>query len=205
MSSFRGNKMFSKISRYKKLEDVVVGDSDGKLAASKALRLIPKVDGEFLHTVEENDRLDHLAYKYYKQPRKWWRICDANPTYPFPSALLGKDTMVVEHFPIIIDKEEDEPLWSEVLADLNALVGVEQVRVVKEEVALVERIETVGSETVTLIVPRYRYTVIVRYNSMNLDSTQLVNSMVSLDLVVGPPERVGRIGKTLVIPPNTVV
>jgi hypothetical protein len=197
--------MFSKISRYKKLEDVAVVGRDGKLAASKALRLIPEVDGEFLHTVEENDRLDHLAFKYYKQPRKWWRICDANPAYPFPPALLGKDTMVVEEFPLVIDNEDDEPLWSDVLADLNGLVGVEYARVVKEEVELVERIETVGSETVTLIVPLYRYTIIVRYNGMNLDSRQLMNRMAVLDLVVGPPERIGRIGKSIVIPPNTVV
>jgi hypothetical protein len=149
--------------------------------------------------------LDHLAYKYYKQPRKWWRICDANPDWPFPPALLGKDSLVVEHFPLIIDSEEDEPLWSETLADLNALVGVEYARVVKEEVELVERIETVGPETVTLVVPRYRYTIIVRYNAMNLDSSQLMNRMAGLDLVVGPPERVGRIGKAIVIPPNTVV
>jgi hypothetical protein len=197
--------MFSKISRYKKIEDVVVVGRDGKLAASKALRLIPEVDGEFLHTVEENDRLDHLAYKYYKQPRKWWRICDANPDYPFPPALLGKDTMVDERFPLIIDNEDDEPIWSGVLTDLNGLVGVEHVRVVKEEVDLVERIETIGSETVALTVPLYRYTMIVRYNGMILDSAQLMDRMASLDLVVGPPERVGRVGKTIVIPPNTVV
>ncbi|HMS82447.1 MAG TPA: hypothetical protein PKD12_02205 [Nitrospira sp.] len=197
--------MFSKSSRYKKLEDVVVVDRDGKRSASKALRLIPEVDGEFLHTVEETDRLDHLAYKYYKQPRKWWRICDANPDYPFPSALLGKDVMVVEQFPLIIDHEEDEPLWPDVLADFTGLVGVEHVRLVKEEVDLVERIETVGTDTVTLIVPLYRYWMIVRYNGMNLDSKQLMDRMTGLGLTVGPPEIVGRVGKSIVIPPNTVV
>ena len=196
--------MFSKISRYRKLEDVVVPDSSGRLAASKALRLIPKVDGEFLHTVEENDRLDHLAFKYYKQPRKWWRICDANPDFPFPPALLGKDTLVVERFPLIINTEADEPLWSEVLADLTAIVGVEQVRVLKEELALVDRTVTIGPDTVTIQVPKYGYTIIVHYNGLNLSSTFLVNRMVSLNLDVGPPERIGRIGKTLIIPPNTV-
>ncbi len=196
--------MFSKNSRYKKLEDVVVSDSEGKQAASKALRRIPEVSGEFLHTVEENDRLDHLAFKYYKQPKKWWRICDANPGHPFPPALLGKDTMVIEHFPLIIDSEADEPLWSEVLADLRAEVGVEQVQLIKEETALVERIETVGSETVTLIVPEYAYRLVVRYNGMNLDTTALVTRMTGLDLEVGPPKPVGRIGKAIIIPPNTV-
>ncbi len=196
--------MFSNNSRYKKLEDVVVKDSDGTQAASKALRLIPEVEGDFQHTVEENDRLDHLAYKYYKQPKKWWRICDTNPDHPFPPALLGKDTMVAEQFPLLITEEMDKPLWFEVLESLRAMVGVEQVRLIKKEIALVERIEIVGSETVTRTVPKYAYTLIVHYNNMNLDTTALVSRMTDLDLVVGPPERVGRIGKTIVIPPNAV-
>ncbi len=196
--------MFFKNSRYKKLEDVVVGDSEGTQAVSKALRHIPEVSGEFLHTVEENDRLDHLAYKYYKQPKKWWRICDANPGFPFPPALLGKDPIVTEQFPLIINAEADEPRWSEGLSDLNAVVGIEQIQLIKEEIALVERIETIGSEAVTLIVPRYRYALIVRYNSMNLDTAALVARIVTLGLAVGPPEQVGRVGKTIVIPPNAV-
>ena len=202
--SYRGRNMFSKNSRYKKLGDVVVADSDGREAMSKALRLIPEVDGNFLHTVEENDRLDHLGYKYYKKPRKWWRICDANPDYPFPPALLGKDTMVEEHFPLIIETEAEEPPWSAVLVDLNATIGVEHVQLNKVQIDLVEQLETVGLETVTVSTPRYGYSLVVRYNSMNLDSTQLVSRMAGLDLAVGPPERVGRVGKSIVIPPNTV-
>ena len=197
--------MFSKTSRYKKLEDVVVADSDGKLSASKALRLTPDVTGKFLHTVEESDRLDHLAYKYYKQPQKWWRICAANPDYPFPPALLGKDVMAVEQFPIMIGNEESEPLWSDVLADLNGLVGVEYAQLAKEEAELVERVETMGPDTVTLTVPLYRYTITVLYNSMNLNTRQLIDRMTGLGLAVGLPETAGRVGKTIVIPPNTVV
>lgn len=79
--------MFSRISRYRKLADVVTTDAKGRKLASKSLRLPPEVSGTFLHTVEEVDRLDHLAYKYYKQPRKWWRICDANPEFMSPQAL----------------------------------------------------------------------------------------------------------------------
>jgi hypothetical protein len=196
--------MFSKISRYRKLEDVVVPDRTGALTASRSLRLIPRVEGEFLHTVEEHDRLDHLAYKYYRQPRKWWRISDANPDYPFPPAVLGKGTTVIQHFPLIINAEEDEPFWADVLAGLDAMVGVEHAQVVKEELSLVERAETVGTETATVLVPRYGYQVIVRYNGMNLDLAQLVDRLADLGLTLGPHERIGRVGKTLVIPPNTV-
>ena len=88
--------MFSKISRYRKLPDVVTIDVQGRRLESKSLRLLPEVTGIFLHTVESGDRLDHLAYKYYKQPRKWWRICDANPEFPSPQALLGKESIVID-------------------------------------------------------------------------------------------------------------
>ena len=64
--------MFSKISRYRKLPDTVSSDARGRSLQSKTLRLLPEVSGEFRHTVEEVDRLDHLAYKYYRQSRKWW-------------------------------------------------------------------------------------------------------------------------------------
>lgn len=196
--------MFSKISRYRKSDDVVVEDRSGRLTASKALRRIPGTGGQFVHTVEENDRLDHLAYKYYGQPGKWWRIADANPEFPFPPAALGKNTVATEHFPLAIDSEGEEPVWGEVLASLDALVGVEHSRVIKEEVALVERAETLGSETVTVLVGRYRYTVVVRYNERNLESGEVATRLTSFGLTVGPHERTGRIGKTLVIPPDTV-
>jgi hypothetical protein len=112
--------------------------------------------------------------------------------------------MVEEHFPLIIETEAEEPPWSAVLVDLNATIGVEHVQLNKVQIDLVEQLETVGLETVTVSTPRYGYSLVVRYNSMNLDSTQLVSRMAGLDLAVGPPERVGRVGKSIVIPPNTV-
>ena len=30
------------------------------------------------HRVEENDRLDNIAAKYFSDPELYWRICDAN-------------------------------------------------------------------------------------------------------------------------------
>ena len=71
--------------------------------ASKTLRLLPQVSGTFRHTVEDVDRLDHLAYKYYQQPRKWWRISDANPEFLSPQALLGKEPIVTDRFPVTFD------------------------------------------------------------------------------------------------------
>lgn len=115
--------MFSKISRYRKLTDDVAVDAKGRRLASKSLRLLPEVSGDFLHTVEEIDRLDHLSYKYYQQPRTWWRICDANPMFLSPHALLGKEPLMTAQFPLSWDGPT--PPWSVLLKDLMQMFGVE--------------------------------------------------------------------------------
>ncbi len=194
--------MFSKISRYKNLEEIVTVDPDGKMAESKALRLFPEVDGVFFHTVEEVDRLDHLAFKYYKQSRKWWRICDANPEMIFPQALLGKDPIVTFHFPLVIDSEAGEPLWANLLNVIRDTVGVQSVQIKKEAIGLVERIEVFEGDMVSLTVPEYWHTLIVIFNEMNLSSETLTETITSLSFTVGPPEKIGRVGKKIVIPRN---
>ena len=35
--------------------------------------------GVIEHTLAGGERLDMLAYHYYGDPRRWWRILDANP------------------------------------------------------------------------------------------------------------------------------
>ncbi|MGD9157547.1 MAG: hypothetical protein PVG39_04005 [Desulfobacteraceae bacterium] len=115
--------MFSKISRYNKLPDITITDSSNRILKSKALRLSPGVSGKFLHTVEETDRLDHLAYKYYKQPQKWWRICDANSEYMSPRSLLGKDSIKTTLFPLVW--EGSFPPWSDLLKILFENIGIE--------------------------------------------------------------------------------
>lgn len=152
--------MFSKISRYRKLPDIVTTDVKGRNSESKSLRLLPEVSGTFLHTVEEVDRLDHLAFKFYRQPRKWWRICDANPEFMSPQALLGKEPIVTYRFPLTPAVNGVHPPWAELLKQLGEIVGVENLQVV-EEVQLL-------SETQT-----YERAIIVTYNQMNVNAGEL--------------------------------
>lgn len=116
--------MFAKLSRYRRLPDVVTTDAKGRTLRSKSVRLLPQVSGDFFHTVEEIDRLDHLAHKYYRQPRKWWRICDANPAFTSPQALLGGEPLVTARFPLTFTVPH--PPWAEVLEELSETVGVDQ-------------------------------------------------------------------------------
>jgi hypothetical protein len=123
--------MFSKFSRYRKLPDDVIADARGRSWPSKALRLLPQVSGDFMHTVEEIDRLDHLAFKYYQQPTKWWHICDANPDFMSPLALLGTEPLVTTRFTLAF--QELDPPWAVLFRELAEKRGVVQLRIDDEQ------------------------------------------------------------------------
>ncbi len=82
--------MLFKGSRYKDLPKIRTTDAEGQTVRSKTLRWIPDTPGTFLHTVNQVDRLDLLAYEYYGDPKKWWLICDANPDIALPTDLLDR-------------------------------------------------------------------------------------------------------------------
>lgn len=193
--------MFSKISRYRKLSDVVITDSKGRALGSKELRLLPEVSGAFFHTIEAVDRLDHVAYKYYKQPRKWWRICDANPEFMSPQALLGKEPIAMTRFPLTFNGE-DVP-WSNLLKALSEHIGVEDIKVA-EEIRLLEEEQTYDGEKVKVYVEHPERAVMVIYNQMNVSAEDLIKIIEGKGFSVGQPESIGRIGKKIVIPPDIV-
>jgi len=116
--------VFSKISRYRALADEVAVDAQGRAAASKVVRLTPEVDGTFLHVVEDVDRLDHLAFKYYDQPRDWWHIADANPDFFWPPAMIGDDPRRTILVPLTW--EGLEPPWVDLVGTLCRVLGVER-------------------------------------------------------------------------------
>lgn len=264
--------MFSKLSRYRKLLDVVTTDVQGRSLQSKTLRLLPEVSGDFLHTVEEVDRLDHLAYKYYRQPRKWWRICDANPAFMSPQALLGKGPQAAARFPIVW--EGPMPPWPILLRALADVVGVEDAGmgtsdqplpdtqildgtllfaidaglaadlsagVLTQEISTALR-QALQDEGVTLAsevrfsfvdedqwritdqvskqiytfkleagalnvyesVARYTWAVTVVYNEMNVTAQEIADLMSSLNFSVSLPETIGRVGKHIIIPLDSI-
>lgn len=195
--------MFSKISRYRKLPDVVTTDNKGRVSASRDLRLLPEVSGAFLHTVEAVDRLDHLASKYYKQPRKWWRICDANPEFMSPQALLGKEPIVTDRFPLTFEGNGTQPPWAGLLRGLSETLGVEDVKVV-ENIQLVPEEQTLDDQQVTVYLEHFERVVIVTYNRMNLRAEDLASIITDTGFEVSPPENIGRVGKKIIIPPDVI-
>jgi len=263
--------MFFKNSRYYKLLDIVTTDGRERRVKSKAFRPAAEVGGVFRHTLEEPDRLDHLAYKYYRKPRKWWRICDANPEFMSPLALLGQEPLITEHFPVSTEKPVAP--WPALLRALRETVGVESAKLgtdqqphptveIRDEARLLtlnleltaqldaavrqqqipvalslalqdagltlgpevraskidsERWRIQDLQSAELItfwlrpegvgvyrgVTRHSWILMLVYNEQNMTSRQIADRIAAEDFTAGRPQRIGRIGKPIVIPPDT--
>ncbi len=70
--------MFAKGSRYETVPEGVDVDPSGRQIPYKLLRLVPDAPVLQQHTVAQGDRLDRVAYQYYRDPEQFWRIADAN-------------------------------------------------------------------------------------------------------------------------------
>lgn len=194
--------MFFKNSRYRKQPFTVTMDARGRRFKSVTLRPTPDTAGTFQHTIEEGERLDHLAYKYYKAPRKWWRIMDANQEFFSPLDLLGDGVLQCVRIPLTHDEEAGDPPWSVLAAILAGLVGVAASRF-EENVLLSEDIRTVASETIPVASQSYDRAVLIDYNSRTISVTELTAAISSSGFGAGAPQHRGRIGRPITIPPDS--
>jgi nucleoid-associated protein YgaU len=86
--------VFSSGSRYLKVPDYLTADRDGRPVRVKQVRPRKQVAGSFQYQVRVGDRLDLLAFRFYRNSRKWWLICDANPDLLDPWRLLRPGTLL---------------------------------------------------------------------------------------------------------------
>ena len=70
--------MFFKGSRYESVENHEIKDADGRIILYKNTRFTPRHRTAEAHTVREGERLDHIAHSHYRDPERFWAICDAN-------------------------------------------------------------------------------------------------------------------------------
>lgn len=70
--------MIFKGSRYQNTPTVQVVLPDGQVVTALTARFVPSTPAGFYHTFNSAERLDLLAYRYYGNPEKFWRIADAN-------------------------------------------------------------------------------------------------------------------------------
>ena len=87
--------MFFSESRYLKVKEYTVQDTRGRNVSVKRTRPTLNLTGSFQYTVKSGDRLDLLAQQFYRSPRKWWLICDANPDLMYPDDLLTPGRVLI--------------------------------------------------------------------------------------------------------------
>lgn len=70
--------MIFKGSRYEKVGVYQVTTESGQIVNALAIRFIPPTPAGYLHTFTSDERLDLLAFTFYRNPEKFWLIADAN-------------------------------------------------------------------------------------------------------------------------------
>ncbi len=195
--------MFFKNSRYRKEPSEVTLDVKGRRFKSVCLRLNPDASGRFLHTIEEGDRLDHLAYKYYRAPKKWWQIVDANPEFLSPIDLLDKGVMHTVRIPLTYDDGDTAPPWSDLSGQLSSLTGIDDFRF-EEAVQLAEESQEVAGEIISVAEESYERAALIIYNSLNVDVNDLLSAVENAGFTAGQAQSIGRIGKQVVIQPDSI-
>lgn len=70
--------MIERKSRYKSTPVLTVNDGRGGTQPLLDLRETPTTTAVLQFTPTDSDRLDLLASRYYRDPTRFWRICDAS-------------------------------------------------------------------------------------------------------------------------------
>ena len=70
--------MLFKGSRYGKVNTYQVAGPNGQTVTVLGIRFMPPTPAGFFHMFTGDERLDLLAFKFYRNPEKFWLIADAN-------------------------------------------------------------------------------------------------------------------------------
>ena len=196
--------MFGKNSRYYKFDDVLNVDAKGREMLSKPLRLTPSLSAEAYHVIDETDRIDLIAYKYFRKSKKWWRVCDANTDYLSPRQLLGKEPMTVTRFPLLGVENIKQFPWAQLINLVNNEVGVYRVERY-EQSRLQETQQNVGGEIISLWSEQFERAVDISYNRENLSADDLASTLTASGFAVAAPVELRRVGSEIAIPSNSSV
>lgn len=87
--------MIDRRSRYKATPLLIVGDGHGGMQPLLDLRETPTTTGVLQVTPTDSDRLDLLAWSFYRDPTRFWRICDASTQLdPFDVLAPGEPILI---------------------------------------------------------------------------------------------------------------
>jgi hypothetical protein len=193
---------YGRDSRYRQMGQTTRVDDAGRVLAVDEIRLRRPTSGTFRHTIDANDRLDHLAQRYYGKPRKWWLIADANPEFASPLAMLGQETLRTIELDVV--KALDEH-WSNVIRELRAMAGIDDVSFTATWPAVRSEKNNIDPSSGVLTV-RYNEATIgavaVKDAIDALLATGVGEAIGSKPIGAGAPRPITRIGRPLIIPPD---
>jgi hypothetical protein len=171
-----------RISRYYGLDSAVDSDprQPGRTVMVDAARVAPEPTGTFQHVLAEGDRLDQLAVRYYREPRKWWQICDANPEFLSPLELLGRGPTATVRL-TLAPAGPQPPDWPRLASALDGVLGVTSFRFLGDP----------GTVELTC-------------NRFALDEQALQDAIAAAGLTPSQRVPIGRVGKPVTIPPDSV-
>lgn len=87
--------MIDKTSRYAKVETLVTTDANGREVKALELRSIPETTGIYYHTPSGEERLDHIAQRFFRDPKKFWKVADASDVMdPFDIIVPGRPVLI---------------------------------------------------------------------------------------------------------------
>lgn len=86
--------MVFKGSRYSTTEIVEVRGPDGQVRRALAIRIIIPPPGALAQTVNEGERLDTLAARFYGEATRYWLLLDANPDALNPFEVLSPGRVI---------------------------------------------------------------------------------------------------------------
>jgi hypothetical protein len=87
--------MFDKTSRYAKVGTFVATDATGATLTVLQLRQVPATTGFFFYAPNEGERLDHLGQTYFRDPKLYWKMCDASDQLdPFDVVVPGRPLLI---------------------------------------------------------------------------------------------------------------
>ena len=85
--------MFFEGSRYEDVPEATLTGPGGRPIRYKTTRFIGETRAYVGHRVASHERLDHIAYRHYRDCERFWRICDANRAMR-PEALLEQGAVI---------------------------------------------------------------------------------------------------------------
>ena len=192
--------MFTKNSRYYNLDDIVVNNKNNRQINSKSIRQIEPLSGIFQHVIDDNDRLDLLASKYYSQPVNWGRICDANPEFKSPLDLLGKSSVKTYRYSVLDSSLPGPFAWLELTTLIDSQIGVDAVVTHDDLIGLDEQIVDILGNDVTVTSEVFDRYFDVRLNTQLITPEETTSLLAAAGIELSAPMLLGRVGKKITIP-----